>query len=464
VDEMSEILRRSVWEEAFEMRTIFRIFGTAMNQTFYNKSFGIIILLCSTFSTIAQESFTASYKIEDVKYSKSETHVYRGWLDPVKGARVISKFYENGDFVDSVGILYPDSNVMVINQASSEMSQDIHSVGIILDPEAYFFELIDDGMRQTRGQSLDLDSIAFPYIYNRPIDSTYVKGSLVEVIDTLEIHLFKRWHLRLDTVRKNGKEFLSARPEQFSGDTLGYELATCASKLLLTGDLSTTSSDTSNGVMKLFKIAIPPSVGQSIPRPDNFKNNLFGFSITFKPMVKTQTRDTLVALDGTEVTKRTNYFGYSLVLNSNTHLEYLDQDRGHLNTAFFTHTEQRHGRQNRGWADNTPGNALENAWYFEAYFHTSFHVGFDDRGESNSHGVTVFPNPSDEKLFIETPNQSCNIHKIVIRDLRGCIVIEVPVFDVVPLHQIDISSLAKGIYLFEIELDNFTDWHRIIIQ
>ena len=75
--------------------------------------------------------------------------------------------------------------------------------------------------------------------------------------------------------------------------------------------------------------------------------------------------------------------------------------------------------------------------------------------------VKVYPNPSDDLLFLSISNNHGVIVKAEIIDMTGEILYELQLNTDKP---IDVSMLQKGIYLIRIELDNRTIFEKVVIE
>lgn len=71
--------------------------------------------------------------------------------------------------------------------------------------------------------------------------------------------------------------------------------------------------------------------------------------------------------------------------------------------------------------------------------------------------VIIYPNPSNDKVFIQSKN--LEEKKVTIYDVNGRVLKSVFITDVV-----DVSGLGTGVYFFKIELDNAIVTKRIVIN
>lgn len=82
--------------------------------------------------------------------------------------------------------------------------------------------------------------------------------------------------------------------------------------------------------------------------------------------------------------------------------------------------------------------------------------------ESAGHGISVFPNPVNERLVLTSV--STEIHKVLLFDIRGK-QLEVPQHSVSgTTTEMDLSQLPAGIYLLQLTTDNGVVVERVIKQ
>jgi hypothetical protein len=77
---------------------------------------------------------------------------------------------------------------------------------------------------------------------------------------------------------------------------------------------------------------------------------------------------------------------------------------------------------------------------------------------SDKSGISVYPNPANDKIFIEQAKNE-EIIGVVVTDLYGK-----EVFKTSKQTEIDISSLATGVYFIQVNTTNNTSTQKIIVQ
>jgi len=66
----------------------------------------------------------------------------------------------------------------------------------------------------------------------------------------------------------------------------------------------------------------------------------------------------------------------------------------------------------------------------------------------NINGVSVYPNPASDKLFVECANLNRGNYRVQILQMMGTVVMEQQIQD--EITSIDVSSLAKGVYILRV--------------
>ena len=87
-------------------------------------------------------------------------------------------------------------------------------------------------------------------------------------------------------------------------------------------------------------------------------------------------------------------------------------------------------------------------------------LGFDDRDSGN--GVIIYPNPVQDLLNLRSLNNIGDA-QVTITDLNGRVVISTEV-DLSTLSTINTAPLTAGLYLVQIEAENFTQTSKLIVQ
>ena len=204
------------------------------------------------------------------------------------------------------------------------------SIAQVCDPKDDVIDYSSDPqIKLSKFVGYALDSIHFAYRYVRNADSiSDGLGGKIPVVDTLFVHYFKGTE-----ITKSGLTFSGPPSRTVKYATMGWTGGTVrlpsnafyVDTVLLTKNDSTSALN-NNGFenswnAKEMTLAAPAGLTSAA----NQDNNLVAFSLTFKSAVKTVIgTDTAVMIyqkDPSTLapgTRRTNYFGYSLLVNEGT--------------------------------------------------------------------------------------------------------------------------------------------------
>jgi hypothetical protein len=114
---------------------------------------------------------------------------YSNWQYPVDA---ISQLTSLDRFVS---FLFQDSAVVFVSDDGTARHNTWVSVGAAFTPNDENLELIDDNTRLSRFNEYTVDSLFFPYLYVRYVDSIDIAGTTVPVVDTLIVQFFKSENL-----------------------------------------------------------------------------------------------------------------------------------------------------------------------------------------------------------------------------------------------------------------------------
>jgi hypothetical protein len=86
-------------------------------------------------------------------------------------------------------------------------------------------------------------------------------------------------------------------------------------------------------------------------------------------------------------------------------------------------------------------------------------LGVDDNGLSD--GVAIFPNPTDSKVTISNAT-GIQLEKVAIYDVNGRLVNTIDLSDMQQEKTIDVSQLASGVYMLQIQSENESTVKRLV--
>lgn len=83
--------------------------------------------------------------------------------------------------------------------------------------------------------------------------------------------------------------------------------------------------------------------------------------------------------------------------------------------------------------------------------------------ETNNDLLKVYPNPSSGKLNISFGSDK-NIEFINIMDMSGKTILHAPIIDSKSIHEIDLSGLAKGVYVLQVQSNGKRQTKKLILE
>ena len=414
----------------------------------------------------APNTFLGKHASVDVKslqfeerLNKKNTH--SGWWDPVSSISLLTNLQR------FVSFMMPDTNAVFVPDKGSENPDPFHypwhSVGMVFDPSDGNL-LADDNMTQyTRFTRYTVDSIAFPYLYVRYVDSLELNGAMEKVVDTLIIQFFTFDNLRVGTFTNPAEIF--AVPENLDGNSLTYPSNAYTVKIPLTDADSTNPPGTDGWRSKTWVQAVPDIAISDDALAQN--RNIAGFQFAFKTMVPINFGDTMETRDGSVPKKRLNYFGHSIFIG-NQGFELKQTNK--INNGFFTQNKQRYGEAINGWNSNIPGNAYFDDRYIRGLFHTKTENLSTKELENKILGLgDAYPNPSKGSSFVSIDYKLPHSQNVEFKifDLTGKTVQSTSSKSnhsgINTIH-INVEHLNNGLYLYQMKTDDFQDVQKLIIN
>ncbi|GEM_PF-621198 len=429
-----------------------------------------LLLAVTMLPTLAQEQVKLTGEkanevpssLDPTSYQKNKD-LYSNWKFPVDAVGQLTQLDR------FVGFLFQDSTVKFVPSSGEANFQNTHAVGVAFTPNDPNLELTDDNVVLSRYNEYKVDSIYFPYLYVRNIDSIAIdtSGNMAKVVDTLVVQFFKFPNL-------GGGSFNTADPEVYLKNTnftkkiLGANNAAFTMKIPLTDEDSTSLPSEAGWGTK----------GRIVPLPADFNmasdgasgetlefRNAFGFMISFKTMVPFNAGDTLEARDGSEITKKLNYFGHSLFSNgSNSQIA----QKEYINNSWWVRSEHLYGNaSSTGWTNSIPGNAYFEDRYLNYGVHITTQTLNTDELDNNMK-FGVYPNPvsTREQLKADFRLNNASEINITIYDILGNKVLDVVNgFFTSGEHKVDanISGLTPGMYIYTVRAGNAVTSKKISV-
>jgi hypothetical protein len=426
----------------------------------------ILLLAGIAMPSIAQEQVKVKgERAHEIPTSQDPTSnvknkaAYANWKFPVDA---ISQLTTLDRFV---GFLFEDSIVKYVPATGDPYFQPTHAVGAAFTPNDPNLALVDDNIILSRYNAYTVDSIYFPYLYVRNLDSVDLGSGNVKVVDTLIVQFFKFANLAQGSFNTADPEIFM-KNSNFTKSIGGANNAAFTMRIPLT-DADSTALPTSTGW---------GSKGRVVPLPADFNidsdhaganlgfRNTFGFMISFKTMVRFSYGDTMEARNGATIAKKLNYFGHSLYSNSSVQIPQKD----YINNSWWVGSEHLYGQPNpQNWTNSVPGNAYFDDQYLNYGVHIATQtLGTNELNDNLTFGV--YPNPisSNEKLMADFRLKNASDVEIGIYDLLGN-----KVLDVVNglyaggEHKIDanIAGLTPGMYIYTVKAGNAVTSKKISV-
>lgn len=401
------------------------------------KFLSLLLLLFS--SAIYAQNQSINEHLPD--HRPSETNykfkgAYHHWKWPTEAAKSIG-----GTFTQKMNFLFPDSSVVWVDGVNKDSiyHHKWHAAGAVFDPTDPIFEIYDDGIRLSRFQWYEVDSIYFPYSYVRYIDSITLNGLQYEVVDTLIVQFLNYEQLEFDQLNTDE---IYAKSSQFSADHGGHPNPEYQIKILLTRNEATKQPGINGWQTKAMYVDVPDI---RIPEDQILEGKrVSAFNIFFKTMVPYESGDTL-EIPADTTFRGLNYFGHAMPVNEGNAVPQYE----HFNNAYFTNGAMAFGDTINGWANNVPGNAYNDDRYFYYAFKIFNFVNIHEYELPSA--VLLYPNPVEGKA-INLRSNDLGLDKIVISNILG----ESVAFQIKDqahdLKSIEFQELLpKGIYIIRIE-------------
>lgn len=382
---------------------------------------------------------------------------YSAWKLPVNSILQLTQLER------FVSFLWQDTSAVFVNQDGEANHYTWQAVGAAFTPNDPNLELADDNIRLSRFNKYTVDSVFFPYLYVRYVDSIMQSGDMVPVVDTLVVQFFRFDNLEEGGFTPTGGDReIFMKPDNYTQNFGGSNNAAFTLRIPLTAaDSTPRPSGTGWG-----------SLGRTIALPEDFDidsdvnlefRNVFGFSISYRTMVPFEFGDTMEVRDGSAVTKKLNYFGHSFYSNSS--VEVFQTDR--INNSWWVQGDIGYGEAVNGWENALPGNAYFDDRYFNYGVHISTNsLGTEELNDNVMFGV--YPNPISASEILKADfnlNNGTDV-EIEIYDLLGN-----KVKDVVSgyyaggEHTVDVSitDLTAGVYVYTIKAGNSVASKKITV-
>lgn len=385
---------------------------------------------------------------------------YSNWKFPVDAIEQLTSLDR------FVNFLFQDTTVQFVSADGTANFNTWSSVGAAFTPNDENLELSDDNTKLSRYNEYTVDSLYFPYLYVRYVDSMDLEGTMTEVVDTLVLQFFKADNLESRSFTPSGSETeLFMKPDNWTQSLLGSNNTAYEIKIPLRGEDSTTrpAADGWQSRARTFGLPTGFDIDSDAATEELAFTNAVGFSMSFKTMLPYSFGDTIEARNGAAVTNRLNYFGHSMFINSSIEVKQTE----YINNSWWVPPTIAYGEDQNGWENSVPGNA----YFDDRYVNYAFHITTSTLGtEELDNNVTfgVYPNPISSSETLKADFNLVNATDVTIEifDLLGNKVKEVANgFYAGGEHMVDVSitDLTPGMYIYSIKAGNSVASKKISI-
>jgi hypothetical protein len=396
-------------------------------------------------------------------YQNKQKAIETSWLSPVSNWQNQGAFFQNPTYMR----LFPDSGVFIIpDDGSAPISQPWHLVGTVFQPDEPFYELQTDGWLMNRFDRYDVDSVRFPYAYQRLTNQTMVNGVMTEIVDTAIVHYYQASNLDDWYMQNSENRFLLPNGNAFSVTELGPTDVTFTDTILLTADAATDTVFGEQISLGTIQLAIPDEVKSAGPNPRAGFQNAVGVSLVYKPMQSYAFGDTLVSFnDNAQPVEQLNNFGTVYYVNQGGAMV----QEQYFNNTFVSNRQVRYG-QDFGSLKGYLATMAFMGWNNDLFFDADFLVSVDNPSSvpsvADDLGLKAYPNPAkmgEEIILKLDKNASINNVTITMVDLLGNVVAEEFVSLGNNEYSLTTDNLAGGVYLINVNADNSASTVRVII-
>jgi hypothetical protein len=407
-----------------------------------------------------------------------------------KGGEFISDWYSLPDITEqtNVGANLSEFVNFLVHDTLAKFVEDDGvirygswvSVGQVIDPKDDLIQLTDKPNNQlSRFNSYKCDSIAFPYLYVRNVDSVSDgMGGKVNVVDTLFIAYFAGSQIRkLEFTQSKDKlamvdwNFARRMPANY------VKMDTILLNSGVTTFIDTTRANNNNGgwenswSLKTASFPAPAGIQVNLNPNGGTTANLVGFTFTFKAgvpaVVNGDTAVYIYQLDpATKPSnmRRSNYFGCYFSSNASG-IPF--ENKTFFNTSLVGLKDVSY-RDINGWQGYVSGNAFTNDIFIQSFFHLTV-TGNIGAGMEDAEPISiskVFPNPARNTVEIDFDVTKSSDVKVSIVNLVGQEVLSNNFGKVnagkynLPMN---ISNLNPGIYVVTVEAGNASTSQKLVI-
>ena len=385
---------------------------------------------------------------------------YSNWQYPVDAVTQLTSLDR------FVSFIFQDSAVRWVPSSGDAYFNQFVSVGAVFTPNDPNLELVDDNTILSRFNEYTVDSLYFPYLYVRYVDSIEVAGTNVPVVDTLIVQFFKRQQLDTGGFTPTGEQReIFMKPGNWTQSLLGSNNTSYEVRIPLTA-ADSTPRPTSEGWGSAQRVVALPSGFNINSDAANAKlayTNAVGFSISFATMVPYSFGDTMENRAGGNTVNKVNYFGHSMYQNSSVPVK----QTSHQNNSWWVPNRIAYGSDINGWENSIPGNA----YFDDRYVNYALHITTETLGGQNlDNNITfgVYPNPVSKMDILKADFNLVNATDVTVAlyDLLGNKVKDITNgYFTSGEHttNVSVNDLSAGLYIYSIKAGNSVATKKVTI-
>lgn len=357
------------------------------------------------------------YTPKQGSFSKSGGAV-NGWYSPEDFIRNNS----SGPFTNFINLVFPDSNVVNINQNNESNNVFAHAFGHMFDLRHENWAAVPSDPNApiqpfAQKDGYTWDSVAFRYLYRR-------NYSDANVVDTCFVTYYKNSGNPQNQIRFASIIFTVESDTMLYCNPDGLDLNALAGTnyfkrdtILLTADDTTSLNSggwTTNFIIRPVNTQIQGS------QTANQRNNVFGYTVTFRPGHPWSPGDTVESRGFTKPDNGVNYFGYRFVSLDNFPATLRSRQYADNSVLLFNIT--RYGQTtSNGWSGFMPGAVFND--YTECLAHVSGTSTVSVK-EVEDLGLSlgkIYPNPAKggQSVFFEYAVKNATNVTLEVYDMMG---------------------------------------------
>lgn len=409
---------------------------------------------------------------QTAKFNNSNKIINRGPADISQWYRYTRAFEQGvvfGNLDYGVSWLAWDSNSYQVLSDNSKENIFTHLIGSTIDCKDSLWGDANNAI-VTRFNPLIIDSLAIPRFYIRNLDSTKINGTMVEVVDTMIIQCFLA--SAMDFGQLVGVDpVLYAFPRMATMNQTRMLNSAAIKTIKIPLRKEDANEVNLNGAQTTFGSTIqeiPIGITTGSTSGTAIANNLFCWTLVYKPMVPVPLGDTVLMINGGAPFRKYNTFGYRQGRKDGFNQSRTNFTPNRMNSSIYTFTNIRYGQTQNGWNKYITSPAFPTSFFVDHFVKVS--TNNLSTGKKNQLiPVAVYPNPSQKgtETYLEFSLPSSGNAQISIVDLNGKTCGDVQsIAAKAGKNSISLATnkLAKGVYFVTIQTTEGKSSAKLSIQ